>query len=110
MQLKKISLGRGITNMSLYVGRVRTKRSRKPNPVISIEERVSYFRELVAKCGKLTRYGIQKHFGWGDGIMNSVHNIIKSVYDDEISWNSKKQEYIWIANQKEQQKLEEVSE
>jgi len=39
----------------------------------------------------------------GDGIIERLHRTLIREYDYEISWNSKKQEYIWIADIKQEQ-------
>ena len=107
MILKNIALGRGIIEMSsLLVNQsnvpLRQKRSYKPNPVMTKEERLANIRDLVEKLGQVTRYGIQKQFGWGDGIMERLHRDLITIFVDEISWNSKKQTYYWIANIKQE--------
>ena len=99
MKLIKFSLGRGITNMSMLV----TKRSRKPSPVQTMQERLWNVREYIKRNKRATRYHIQKRFDWGCGIMERLHRILIREYDYEISWNSKKQEYIWIADIKQEQ-------
>jgi len=115
MKIKKFSLGRGLIEMSsLLVNQanvpLKQKRRCKPNPVMTEEERLRDLRAFIEKLGRVTRYGIKKHFGWGNGIVERLHRDLMTVFDDEISWDPKKQTYYWIANQKEQLKLEEVSE
>jgi len=114
MKIKKFSLGRCLTNMSQdlnYVLQreflrpqhsVSQKRRLKPNPVKSTEQRVTELRALIEKCGKVTRYGIKKHFRWGDGIMERLHRDLVTLFDNEISWSSKQQTYYWIANIKQE--------
>jgi len=98
MKIKKFALGRGITNLSVVI----TKRSRKPNPVMTKEERLYKTRELIKQLGKVPRYGIQKKFRWGDGIMERLHRDLVTLFDNEISWNPKQQTYYWIANIKQE--------
>jgi len=81
---------------------VKHKRRLKPNPVITIEQRVSEVRSLIEQCSKITRYGIQKQFGWGCGVMDRVHRALMSMFRDEISWSSKSQTYYWVANLKQE--------
>jgi len=81
---------------------VRHKRRLNPNPVITIEQRVSELRSLIEQCSKITRYGVQKHFVWGCGTMDRVHRALMSMFSDEVSWNSKLQTYYWIASSKQQ--------
>jgi len=38
-----------------------------------------------------------------DEVIVRLHRILVNEYDYEISWNSKKQEYIWIADIKQEQ-------
>ena len=104
MKLIKFSLGRGITNMSMML---RTKRSRKPSPVQTIQERLWNVREYLKRNKRATRYNIQKDFGWGDGIIERLHRILVNEYDYEISWNSKKQEYVWVADITQEKLIEE---
>ena len=112
MKIKNFSLGRCLIELSqdltLQLERellrpqtqVKQKRRLKPNPVISTEQRISELRSLIEQCGKITRYGIQKQFGWGCGIMERVHRALMSMFSDEVSWNPKKQTYYWIENPK----------
>jgi len=93
-------LGRGITNLSYLIT---TKRCRKPSPVQTTQERLWKFREYLKRNKRATRFNIQKDFGWGDGIIERLHRILIREYDYEISWNSKRQEYIWIADIKQEQ-------
>jgi len=81
---------------------VKQKRRLNPNPVITIEQRINELRSLIEQCSNITRYGIQKHFGWRCGVMERVHRALMSMFSDEISWNSKKQTYYWIANLKQE--------
>jgi len=99
MQLIKFSLGRGITSMSHLLT---TKRSRKPSPVKTIQEHIWNIREYLKRNKRATRYHIQKRFGLGFGLMERLHPILVHEYDYEISWYSKKQEYIWIADIKQE--------
>ena len=80
-----------------------TKRTRKPSPVQTLQERIWKVRDYVKRNKRCTRYHIQKQFGWGCGIMERLHRILIHEYDYEMSWNSKKQEYIWIADIKQEQ-------
>ena len=80
-----------------------TKRSRNPSPVQTIQERLWKVRDYVKRNKTATRYHIQKRFGWGFGIIERLHPILVHEYDYEISWNSKKQEYIWIGDIKQEQ-------
>ena len=73
------------------------KRSKKPSPVQTIQERLWKAREYIKRNKRATRYHIQKRFDWGDGKMDRLHRVLVREYDYEVSWNSKKQEYIWIA-------------
>ena len=79
-----------------------TKRSRKPSPVQTMQERLWKVREYLKRNKRATRYHIQKDFGWGDGIIERLHRVLIREYDYEVSWNSKKQEYIWIADIKQE--------
>ena len=98
MKLITLSLGRGITNMSWLV----TKRTSKSSPVQTTQERLWKIRDYLKRNKRATRYHLQKQFGWGCGIMERLHRILINEYDYEISWNSKKQEYIWIADIKQE--------
>jgi len=112
--LKKFVLGRCLVEMSQDLNlqlqrellrpqtQVKQKRRLKPNPVISTEQRISELRSLIEQCSNITRYGIQKHFGWGCGVMERVHRALMSMFSDEISWNPKRQTYYWIANIKQE--------
>jgi len=103
MKLITLSLGRGITNMSMLVA----KRSRKPSPIQTLQERLWNVREYIKRNKRSKRFNIQKDFGWGDGVIERLHRILIHEYDYEISWNSKKQEYIWIADIKQEKLIEE---
>jgi len=98
MKLIKFSLGRGITNMSYLVS---TKRC-KVSSVQTLQERLWKIRDYLKRNKRATRYHLQKQFGLGCGIMDRLHRILISEYDYEISWNSNKQEYIWIADTKQE--------
>jgi len=100
MKLIKFSLGRGITNMSFLVT---TKRSRNPSPVQTKKERLWKARDYLRRNKRATRYHLQEQFGWGDGVIERLHRVLVHEYDYEVSWNSKKQEYIWIADIKQEQ-------
>ncbi len=99
MKLIKFSLGRGITNMSFLV----TTKRRKVSPVKTIQEHIWNIREYLKRNKRATQYSIQKRFDFGCGIMERLHRILVREYDYEVSWNSKKQEYIWIADIKQEQ-------
>ena len=81
---------------------VTTKRSRKPSPVQTTKERLWKIRDYLKRNKRATRFHLQEQFGWGCGIMERLHRILVTEYDYEISWNSKKQEYIWIADTKQE--------
>ena len=104
IKIKNISLGRCLVDMSFLSPQTQVKQKRrlKPNPVITTEQRISELRSLIEQCGKITRYGIQKHFGWGCGVMERVHRALMSMFSDEVSWSPKTQTYYWIANLKQQ--------
>lgn len=80
-----------------------TKRSKKPSPIQTTQERLWKIRDYLKRNKRATRYDLQKQFGWGCGIMERLHRILINEYDYEISWNSKKQEYTWIADIKQEQ-------
>lgn len=82
---------------------VTTKRSRKHSPVQTKKERLWKVRDYLKRNKRATRYHIQTQFGWGDGIIERLHPVLVREYDYEICWNSKKQEYIWIADIKQEQ-------
>jgi len=84
-----------------------TKRSGKPSPVQTTQVRLWKFREYLKRNKRAKRFNIQKDFGWGDGIIERLHRILIREYDYEISWNSKKQEYHWIADIQQEKLIEE---
>ena len=101
MKLIKFSLGRGITNMSFLLP---TKRSRKPSPVQTKKERLWKIRDYLKRNKRATRYSLETFFDWGgDGVWDRLHRVLVREYDYEVSWNSKRQEYIWIADIKQEQ-------
>jgi len=102
MKLITLSLGRGIINMSMLL---RTKRC-KTSPVQTLQERLWNVRDYIKRNKTATRYHIQKRFGYGDGIVERLHRILIHEYDYEISWNSKKQEYTWIADIKQEKLID----
>ena len=79
---------------------VRNKRRLKPNPVMSMKERVHETLDLIEKMGNITRLVIQDKLGYGCGVMDRVHRAMMSMFSDEVSWNPKKQMYYWIENPK----------
>ena len=109
-----ISLGRGITtDMTQYISsdierelnrpqnHVSQKRSLKSSPVQSTQERVNIMYNLIVKFNKITRLGIQNRTGWREGIMYSVHRAFMSVYEGEVCWNNKKQQYTLLPKTQE---------
>ena len=79
-----------------------TKRTSKPSPVQTTKERLWKARDYLKRNKRASRYHMQEQFGWGDGIMERLHKILIREYDYEITWNSKRQEYNWIADTKQE--------
>jgi len=114
MKIKNFSLGRCIVELSQDLTlqlehellrpqvQVKQKRRLKPNPVMSMKERVHETLELIEKMGNITRLVIQDKKGYGCGVMDRVHRAMMSMFSDEVSWNPKRQTYYWIANSKQQ--------